>query len=490
MNIRLSKSTFIKGLQCQKALYLLKYHPELRDAISASQQAIFDQGADVGMLAQQLYPGGINPSTSLPLDYDKCIADTQKLVINETPVIYEAGFHHDDVHCFMDILVKGKEGWKAFEVKSSTHVHPVNYWDAALQYWVMSGTGMEIEQISIVHINNQYERIGDLDIKELFVEVDISDKVKAMQKDISAKLISLKSMLKSRKMPGVDIGPHCFDPYSCDFQGECWKHIPENSVFNIAGLRGPKKWELYEKGIIKFDDIPEGAPLDWKEWQQVKAELRQETYIDKTAIRAFISKLEYPLYYLDFESFTSAVPVFEHTRPYQQVVFQYSLHIQDQKAGPLQHKEFLAETTVDPRIPFIEQLIKDLGETGDILVYNQAFEKTRLHEIANTFPQYSKEIHKIINRIVDLMYPFKARKYYDPKQRGSYSIKHVLPALAPGFTYEGMAIADGITAGNSFRQLYRETHPANIDRIRAELLEYCKMDTLAMVKVMEVLERV
>ncbi len=490
MSIRLSKSTFIKGLQCEKALYLLKFQPQLRDKISAQQQAIFDQGTNVGELAQELFPGGINPGTSLPKNYNKCIADTQELINNGTGVIYEAGFMHDDVHCFMDILVKMDDGWHAYEVKSSTQVHPVNYWDAAIQYRVMAGTGLNIVSISIVHINNQYVRMGELDVHQLFAIEDVTSNVMDLQEDVSAKLKQLKAMLASGQVPDIDIGPHCFDPYDCDFRGECWKHIPEYSIFNIAVMQGHKKWELYRQGIIRLEDIPADAPLNGKEWQQVHAELNQTITINDVAIKDFLSELTSPLYYLDFETYNAAVPMFDHCRPYQQMLFQYSLHIQSAIGEEIVHKEFLADTDGDPRIPFVEHLIKDIGSGGDIVVFNQAFEKTRLKEIARDFPQYALEIEDIIFRLVDLMRPFQSRQYYDPGQRGSYSIKKVLPSLVPGFSYDGLDISDGGSASIAFRQLYHEKDAEKIRELRKNLLAYCKMDTKAMVEIMGVLGEV
>lgn len=505
MSTRLSKSTFLKGQQCEKALFLLKNHPELRDEISDRQQAIFDQGNEVGILAQGLFPGGINPSTSLPKDYNKCITDTQKLIANGTNVIYEAGFLHDDVHCFLDILVRGDDGWHAYEVKSSTQIHPVNYWDAALQFRVMTGSGLDVADISIVHINNQYERMGELDIQQLFTIEDVTPEVEDLQTEVEAKLKQLKAMLRAGQIPAIDIGPHCFDPYECDFRGECWKHIPAYSIFNISGMRGHRKWELYDQGIVKLEDIPPAAPLNDKEWQQVRAELDQTTHINKKEITVFLNNLNYPLYYLDFESFNAAIPGYDHCKPYQQVVFQYSLHIQNAKGETLSHKDFLAnpkstidnaESTIDnfplpnPRIQFIDHLINDLDNHGNIIVFNKAFEETRLNEIARDFPQYAADIDKITPRMVDLMKPFRSRHYYTPGMHGSYSIKKILPALLPGFSYDDLEIGDGGSASLAFGQLYNEKDPEKIHELRKNLLAYCKMDTLAMVEILGVLEGV
>lgn len=263
----------------------------------------------------------------MPLDYDKCILQTQELIKNGVKVIYEAGFLHDDVHCFVDLLVKRKDGWHAYEVKSSTNIHNVNYADAALQYWVMCGAGLYLASMNLVHINNSYVKNGPLDIHHLFIDHDVTSIVIGAQKDISQKITELKQLLQGGNVPDVDIGPHCTDPYECDFRSECWKHISEYSIFNIAGMRGKKKWDLYERGYIQLKDIPSDAPLNDKEWQQVNSELNNTTHLDKLAINSFLNKLVYPLYYLDFESSQSAIPLWDNSRPYQQIVFQYSLYV-------------------------------------------------------------------------------------------------------------------------------------------------------------------
>jgi hypothetical protein len=266
--------------------------------------------------------------------------------------------------------------------------------------------------------------------------------------------------------------------------------VPEYSVFDIGGLSGQKKWALYNRGVVALDDLPPDAPLNARQWQQVQAEREQATYIDRPAIRDFVEGLRYPLYYLDFESYSSPVPSWDHCRPYQQVVFQYSLHIQQSRGGALEHREFLAGTGGDPRIPFIERLIDDLGSSGNVMVYHRAFEVPRLQEIARDFPQYEAPIEKIIARVVDLMVPFRIRQYYSYRQRGSHSIKQVLPSLAPGFSYKGLAIADGGSASHAFRRLYGETDEAVIAATREHLLAYCRMDTLAMVEIVRVLDAV
>jgi hypothetical protein len=182
----------------------------------------------------------------------------------------------------------------------------------------------------------------------------------------------------------------------------------------------------------------------------------------------------------------TAVPIFDNTRPYQQFVFQYSLHVQDKPNGELKHYEYLAQADgTDPRIGFVEQLIKDCGTTGDVIVYNAGFERGKLNDLIEVFPQYHKQLQAIIDRIVDLMIPFRERWYYLPEMRGSYSIKQVLPALVPELSYKDLEISEGGTASNTFAEMVMGSFWGDIQKTRNDLLEYCKLDTYAMVKILE-----
>jgi hypothetical protein len=484
----LSKSTYLRGTQCLKSLYLNWHQPELKDPVSPMQQAIFNQGHDVGKLAQQLFPGGVDAGIYVPDQYQKSIGLTTQLMQEGAEVIYEAGFSKEGLHCFIDILVKDGDHWKAFEVKSSTQVKPVNLLDAAFQYYVMKECGVMVSDISLIILNNAYKRTGELDIHKLFKFEPVLKEVLKLQDRVRQDIETFFFTLNLPVEPVRDIGPHCSDPYECDFKSHCWKHVPDYSIFNISRLGADKKWDLYRNKILKFEDIPADFKLNFSQWQQVISELKGETHIDKKEIEKFVEELSYPLYYLDFESFQPAVPLYNNSRPYQQIVFQYSMHRQETANSEPEHKAFLAfPDGNDPRLPFITQLIEDIGNNGDILVYNRSFEAGRLTEIASGFPDFHFQISSIVSRLKDLMLIFQNRNYYVPEMKGSYSIKQVLPALVPGFSYENLPIADGGSASHAFMSMHTETDQEKIRAIRDNLLEYCKMDTLAMVEILKVL---
>ncbi len=485
----LSKSTFLRGLQCHKSLYLNRYKPELRDELSATQKAIFQRGHDVGKLARELFPGGID-SSPVDRNYAGAVKSTSELIKGGAKVIYEAAFLFNDVLCLGDILVRGRGGWKLYEVKSSTGLKDVYIPDAAIQYYVMTGCGITLTDISIVYLNNQYVRQGDLDLDELFTIESVLDQVESIQDKIEEQVDVLKKVLGRKKVLEIDIGPHCSDPYDCDFIGHCWDHVPSPSVFELNRLTTEKKFELYQSGVVRLEDIPEDYPLNNRQRIQVDAYISGKKHIDKQEIARFLELLTYPHYYMDFETFMPAVPLFDNVRPYQQVPFQFCVYYLSAKGAKPELREFLAEAGSDPRETFIRALIEATPAPGPIVVYNKAFEATRMAELARDFPAYETELTDRQERLVDLLEPFVKGYYYDPSMGGSASIKVVLPALVKDLSYNGLPISDGGMAMQAYEHLWVETDLERKREIRAQLLEYCMMDTYGMVRIVEELEKI
>lgn len=365
----LSKTSFLKGLQCQKQLYLYNYHYDWADEISEEQQAIFDRGHYLGQLAQQLFPNGVLGSYDDHLKSLQSVDLTRELIDNGEKVIYEAAFQYDDVLVIADILVKEKNNkWKIFEVKSTTEVKDEHIPDVSVQYYVISNSGLNVVDTSIIFLNNQYVRKGELELNKLFNIESVHEQVLKAQKSVEENIEKFKEVLRQKKIPDIEIGPHCSRPYDCSFLGHCWNHIPEYSVFNIGNLKTDKKFELYKMGIINIEDVPDDYKLSNGQRLQIESHRTQKSFINKKAIKEFLDSLTYPLYFLDFETFNPAIPFFYNSRPYQQIPFQYSLHYQDTPKSQLKHFEFLAEARGDPRISFLENLRKVTEGNGDIIV--------------------------------------------------------------------------------------------------------------------------
>ncbi len=479
-SIFLSKSQFTRGLQCHKSLWLLKNKPELRAKPDASLQARFDAGTDVGILAQQLFPGGVALEYSSGIS--KNINTTRELIASGSQTIYEATFRHDNVLAMVDILHREPDGWELYEVKSSTETKDIFINDTAIQYYVAAGSGINISRVFLVHLNNGYTRMGELDLDSLFTIDDITDLTLSRQADIPQLLADMRQTLEGAE-PAIDIGPYCTAPYECDFKHYCWNHIPECSIFDIANLRNNRKFALYYGGTLNMGDIPGDFSLSDNMQIQIEAELTGRDFINTRSIREFLATVIEPVGFLDFETFMEPVPSFDYQRPYQQIPFQYSLHIFAN--GTLSHHEFLGGPGRDPRRDFVEKLLVETRPCRTILVYNQAFEITRLQEIADNFPEFAEEIETIIARIVDLMAPFRNKDYYVKAMCGSHSIKYVLPALVPDLSYDTLAVANGEMAMLAYSRLAKISSAEEKEEIRRDLLEYCRLDTYAMVRIWE-----
>ena len=435
----LSKSLFIRGFQCHKSLYLHKFYPELKNQPDDTQLARFSSGDEVGELAREIFPGGVLvPYEGLSIQSQ--IRLTNSLIENGVKTIYEASFEFDGIFIKVDILHRGRGGWEVYEVKSSTGVKDVHCLDAALQPYVLEGLGLKVTKVAIVHIENSYVRDGDIDVHALFSISSVKSEVSELKRDIKKQVSRMRKVLAGDE-PAIDIGPHCDNPYECDFRDHCWQHIPQNSVFSLSG-RGIDKFDYYQRGIVHLADVPLDE-LNRSQAFQARSTLEKKSCFDKEAVQEFLDQLWYPLCHLDFETFTSPIPFFDETGPYQQVPFQYSLHIQHEEGAEPEHYEFLAQPGEDPRKKLLNQLLKEIPVGACVLAYNMGFERRMLKDLAKFIPRRAKRINQIREDMRDLMQPFQSRSIYHWQMEGSYSIKAVLPALVPGLSYKGMAIADG-----------------------------------------------
>lgn len=485
----LSKSTYMRGCQCPKALWLYKHRPELRPEVSAAQQAIFANGTQVGLLAQQRHPGGVDCTPEHHYDFGPALAATQAAMAAGAPVIYEAAFLHDGVLAAMDLLVRDGDGWVAIEVKSSTKVKDQFVEDAALQVHVITGSGVRLHAMHLLVIDTSYVRRGALDVQRLFRMEELTALVRAKQPEVAARIAELKAVVQQPEVPVIGIGAHCHAPYACDFLAHCWADVPkQGSVLDLTNAQG-KQWELYERGIRLLKDIPEEQPLHTSQQRQVNGWRHPGTVVDRERIGAWLRELRYPLHHFDFETIMPAVPLFDGTRPYQQLPFQYSLHVQHAPGAEPQHMEFLGDGSGDPREALVKQLLRDIGPHGDILAYNAPFERMCLSDLARDLPQHGPALLALRDRFKDLQTPFKQGWYYTPAMNGRTSIKVVLPALVPELDYKSMAVQEGMAASNLYLQLLMGSYAGDVSALRRDLLAYCRMDTLAMVKVLGVLER-
>ena len=482
----LSKSKYLSGLQCPKLLWRLVHDKDNIPPYSDATQAIFEQGHDVGFLAQSLFPGG----TSIPWEAspeDK-LALTQEALTAGKP-IYEATFSAGGAYCQVDIFVPDGGQWDIVEVKSSTSVKDVNLNDLSLQRHACESAGLPVGKCVLAHLNNQYVRQGELDLHQLFVLEDLTAEVSTLLPAVPDRLKELQQVLEAGSVPEVAVGPHCSDPYDCILQEDCWSFLPEHSVFDL--YRGGKKaWTLFEDNVLSMVDIGSRIALSRQQAVQLAAVLAGQPQIDKQPIRRFLEGLTYPLWLLDFETFQSAVPLYDGTKPYQQIPFQFSLHVIPAPEAEPEHHAWLAEGKNDPRAGFLAALQKALGPEGDIVAFNIGFERARLSELGRQFPEHAAWLERTNGRFVDLITPFRDFAYYHPGQHGSCSLKHVLPALT-GRGYDGMEIAEGTAAARAFLRVeHGNVQPEERQSTRGHLEAYCEQDTLGMAWILDSLDQV
>ncbi|WP_419768926.1 DUF2779 domain-containing protein [Arcobacter sp.] len=485
--MNLSKSLYTKGIQCPKALWLKKYKPSVLTPPDEQAQAIFETGNIVGDFACELFPDG--KEVPFTRDYYEMIATTKKWLDEGLSSIYEATFNYEGILVMVDILTISNGEVSIYEVKSSTEVKDIYLHDVSIQYYVLQNLGFSIKSASVVHINSEYVRGESLELNKLFKIVDVTSEVQNLQTNIPSILKEFEIYLNDKENePNIDIGKHCNKPYECDAKNYCWKgqrDIPDYSIFNIFNLGSKKQIELYNNGIIDIADIPEDFDMTTIQKQAIENYKSKASYIDKENIKAFLENLTYPIYHLDFETYQQAIPEYKGLKPFEQIPFQYSLHI-EYEDGKLEHKEYLAQDSVDSRFELAQKLCDDIPNNVTVLAYNMSFEKGVIKRLANTFTDLEQHLLAINENIQDLMTPFQKKWYVTASMNGSYSIKYVLPALVPEFekAYKELeGVQNGSQAMNAFARMSK-LEEGDKKKLRSALLEYCKLDTLAMVKVL------
>lgn len=487
-DIFLSKSRYCQCVQCEKILWLNRYRKDILE--SESDDSLFETGRQVGELAKGLF--GKYEDVPYEKDFNLRLKKTDVLLQDKPNVITEASFIWNNNFCSVDILKNDADGVEIYEVKSSTEIKDIYYDDVAYQYFVLTSLGYNVKKACIVYINNEYVRSGELEIEKLFSIEDVTGEVKDKLDEIKDNLDSINEFMNShdgQNEPEMELGIHCFKPYACKFWDYCTRDLAKPNVFDLKNMQNRIKFKKYYEGKISFEDL-KSEDLNPKCLEQIDFELNnREAKIDVEVIRDFMASLRYPLYFIDYESCNYAIPEYAGTKPYQQIPFQYSLHIIRHEGAPLEHREFLAEADDENLIRnFAESMIRDMDEDGSVIVYNKGFEAGRNREIGEMYPDLKDEMERINANIVDLMVPFRQRNYYTKEMKGSYSIKYVLPALYPDdpeLNYLNLDVVhNGSEASNAFSALKDKTSEEQ-EKIRLGLLEYCKLDTLAMVKIWE-----
>ena len=475
---RLSKSKIMSSLQCLKRVHLEIHRKDLIE-YSPSTEVAFAIGHAVGDIAIQAYGGDEGVYIEYEGGLARAIRRTRDLMdgLFRAPV-YEATLEHEGVLVREDVLLPVGDSWRIVEVKASTSVKAQHVQDCAIQAWVHQGAGYPLEGIALGYVNNQFVYGGDDDFQGLIIESDLTEQVADLLPSVPVWVENARAAVDG-PMPDVAVGQHCFSPYECPFFGFCW---PMNTEYPVHGLKGSRKklGELVVAGYRDIRDVPSSELSAETQLRIRRVTLSGEAEVLPGA-GEFARGLPYPRHYLDFETVGPAIPIWPGTRPYETLPFQYSCHIEDE-SGEIAHAGFLDMSGEPPMRVLAEKLIDDLGAQGPVLMYT-AYEKGVIMGLAERFPDLADDLERITSRLVDL-YPVTRQNYYHPDMLGSWSLKAVLPTIAPDMDY---AQLEGVAEGNEASIAYLEAikpgaDPARVEAIRQELLIYCRHDTLAMVR--------
>lgn len=500
MTTILSKSKYIAGIQCLKYLWYLINEPDKIPPYDEATLFRFKQGHQVGNLAKALFPEGIEVGDGSNVEAE--LARSIELTglgpgngnKNYRRPLFEASFSYKHTFARPDILEpSGADAWNIIEVKSSTSVKDINIHDIAFQKYCYQGAGLKIDKCYIMHLNTDYVKEGPIDPRKLFIMEDVTTEAESLVRNVEANVKLMLETVNNASCPDIDLSRDCYNPYECPLKDLCWKNLPEFNVFELYRAKN-LAFDLYHNGISKIVDIEDTSALNCIHQIQLKTIKENCIFADSKALKLFLNRLEYPLYFLDFETFSTAIPLFDGTGPYQNVPFQFSCHILGQLQDNPENLYFLAEDDQnDPRPALLDNLKKALGYNsngrvpvaGSILVYYKSFETGILKALSKAFPQHAWWIEDAIRRIVDLYEPFGNFNYYNRSQKGSASLKSVLPALT-GISYSDMEIKNGEEASlnflkTSFFKEGKEVNKVQLGKIRKDLIDYCGLDTEGMI---------
>jgi hypothetical protein len=486
----ISKSEFLKYFQCYKYLWLYKFKKDLISGeISNQQQALFDEGYVFEDHVKKIFPNGFEIEGL----YDEAVKNTKSAIEKGQKILFQATAKTKSLYAMADIFIYNDKTnkWNIYEVKSSTSVKDIHLIDLAFQKICFEEAGYEIGETNLVCANNKYIKKGKIDCKKLTSFNNITKDVKDLIKDVHFDIKKALELTKQKQEPDIKILKQCKSPYECPFISYCWKGFPEQNIYKIAGgLRIDKLEDLLERGILDIKEIPEDYLTSRRSILHHKVVKHEKTLIDRPKIIRELEKLKYPLYFIDYETYSPVIPMFDGYRPYQRIVFQFSLHVQEKPGDKLKHYEYLCQEEKDPTEELLKELKKHIKKPGTFISWNASFEMGCNREMADRAPKFQRFYNDINNSMFDLMQIFRKGYYVDRNFHGSASIKKVLPVLVPKLSYKDLNIQEGGTASESWAILTdKNIKKTAKDKLNKDMLKYCELDTLAMVEILKFLKK-
>jgi hypothetical protein len=481
----LSKSNYILYRDCPKNTWLKINKPNiyLKNELSEFEKQIIETGNEVELVARDLFPTG----KLIESRNQKAIEDTKTLIADGSPAIFQATFEQDGFFAAVDVLKFNPltKEYSIYEIKATNGIDKkTHYHDATFQYNLLELSGLSIESVYIIHLNREYVLETELDIVKLFVIEDITETVKLLSDDVLRESKFAQEYLGATHEPA--------GPCSCIYKGRSGHcttfqysnpDVPDYSVHDLSriGLSRRKLTELVDSHILNLNDISENVELSDIQKNQIWTYKYNTQIVLKDNIFEELEKLTYPLYFLDYETFPAAIPRFDGFSPYDQIPFQYSLHILEDPGSEPKHVDFLYTSSRDPSEAFYLSLASHIGPTGNVIVWHKSFECGRNREIAGRIPASTTFFIDLDRRIYDLEDVFKKQYMVHKDFRGSSSIKKILPVLVPHLSYAHLEIKDGGTAAEAWNRIVTDNISAIEKKKMADsLLNYCKLDTFAM----------
>jgi len=494
--MHITKTDYLEYTYCKKNLWLKKHKPELFEDVELSEfeKKIIEEGNLADEAARNLFPDG----TLIEIVGTNAIKPTKTILEKKPSTIFQAAFKWNNFFVQADILNFNEvlDGWELYEVKATNDVkrkiphHHIN--DLAFQKIVIEGNDLKIVKTGVIHLNSEYRLLGNLNYDELFIVASVTDEVLLAENGVKQQMDDLKIYLGMPEEKGCD----------CLYRGrndQCTTFaysnpdVPEYSVHDINRIGGSKKllYDWIDRGIYSLDDIDNPEALKGAKKAQYDAYMLGKPLIERDAIKEALDKLAFPLYFFDYEGYSSAIPRFNGFGAYEQVPFQYSLHILHED-GEMEHKEFLVtEPTKDLTLPLVKRMREDFSDTGSVIAWYKSYESQRNNKLAELHPEYAEFLEDLNDRMFDLMTIFSKNYYVDAAFKGSTSIKRVLPVLVPELSYKALSVQKGDEAVERWEKMIDPATPKKEkEQIAKDLLEYCKLDTFAMVRIYKFLKRV
>jgi predicted RecB family nuclease len=470
--------------QCPKRLHLEVHRPELAE-ISSSTEIAFRIGREIGAIARLIYGTGDYVYLDYAAGLDEALRRTTQMMKEGPKVpVFEATFQYESVLVRVDVLIPDGDSWRLVEVKASTNVHDEHVVDCAIQDWVLKGLGHQLSSVAVAHVNRDFVYTEEGNYEGLLVEEGLSSEVAKLSTQVPA-LVNRARQAVQESEPSIAVGRHCTVPYTCPFFGHCW---PSQSEYPVYGLGGGKQKlaAFVEEGYLDIRDVP-AHRLTGAGHQRIHRVTVEGVPELLDGARDFTRQLPYPRYYLDFETIGPAIPIWLGTRPYERLAFQWSCHIESAR-GEMRHEDFLDLSGDPPMRALAEALVSCLGGQGPILTYT-SYERGVLESLANRFTDLSSSLHGFVERLVDL-HPVTKQNYYHPDMLGSWSLKAVLPTVAPSMKYSDLeGIQEGMGASAAYLEaIHQDTTDDRRQELEEQLLKYCRFDTEAMVQLVRFFE--